>query len=106
MNGNSPPPDTKSINSDCPNPDIVASKKDHFGHKAWEWQCPYAEEAIVAGKGIEIKCSALQQTCCIDDNKVYFVNSPKTEPLRNFFETTLKYFGFKSEGKTQKKKTN
>ena len=102
MSGKSSPPSTKSINPDCPNPDIVANTKLHFGQQAWEWQCPHAEEVIVAGKGIKIKCSLLNQRCCVDDNQKYFVNSPKTEPLRSFFETTLKYFGVKTDGKTEK----
>lgn len=96
------PPNTKSINPECPNPDIIAHTKIHFGNKAWEWQCLHAQEVIIAGKGIEIKCSLRNQPCCIDDNQKYFVNSAKSEPLRIFFETTLKYFGVKPGSKSDK----
>lgn len=99
MKADGQPPKAKDINPECPEPDNVAKVKNHFGKKAWEWQCPHAVEAMVEGKGIVINCSALGRHCCIDDNKDYFVSSPKIEPLRNFFETTLKYFGSKPDDK-------
>ena len=108
MSKHKAPPAAREINSECPSPDLIAQKKDHFGKKAWEWQCPHAVEALVAGKGILITCSALNRQCCIDDSKEYFVSSPKIEPLRSFFETTMKYFGVRNDAgkETKSKKHN
>jgi len=103
MSSDSSPPKTKNISEDCPNPDIVAHKKVHFGSSAWEWHCQFAKEVIVDGKGIEIRCSRLDQICCIDDNQRYFVNSSSSEPLRLFFNTTLKYFGIKTAPRKKNK---
>ncbi len=93
------PPTTGEISAECPCPEIVASQKNHFGRKCWEWQCDYAHEVLVEGKGMVIECSALHRQCCIDDNTDYFVSSPKIEPLKSFFETTMKYFGIKNSDK-------
>ncbi len=97
MDTNKNPPTTKEVNPDCPNPDIVAKYKDHFGNPAWEWQCTYAVETHIAGKGIVINCTKLNRQCCIDDNDQYFVNPPEIDPLKFFLNTTRKYFGLKTD---------
>ena len=90
------PPHAGDICGHCPNPDVVSTLKIHFGKPAWEWECPYAEELHVLGEGIEIVCSKLDGSCCVDNNKDYFVVSPNIYPLRSFLEATKKYLGIKS----------
>jgi hypothetical protein len=90
------PPCSGDICSGCPNPDIIASRKTHFGKPAWEIECAHAEELHILGEGIEIICSKLNSPCCVDNNRDYFVNSPKISPLRNFFEASLRYLGKKN----------
>ena len=90
------PPHAGDISDKCPNPHVVATLKTHFGKPAWELECPYAEELHVLGEGIEILCSQLDGSCCVDDNNNYFVVSPKIYPLRSFLEATKKYLGIKS----------
>ena len=90
------PPHAGEICTKCPNPGVVATRKIHFGKPAWELECPYAEELHVLGEGIEIVCSRLDGSCCVDDNKDYFVVSPKIYPLRSFLEATKKYLGITS----------
>ncbi|PID44150.1 MAG: hypothetical protein CSB48_02585 [Proteobacteria bacterium] len=97
MNTNKEPPSAREINPECPNPDMVAKYKDHFGNHAWEWDCANAVETHEAGKGIVIHCSKLNRLCCIDDNDKHFVNAPKVDPLQFFLNTTRKYFGMKSD---------
>ncbi|MEN8132923.1 MAG: hypothetical protein ABFS45_22650 [Pseudomonadota bacterium] len=89
------PPHAGDICSSCPNPTITAIRKMHFGKPAWELECPYADEIHAVGKGIEIHCSALDGLCCVDNNRDYFVTSPKIYPMRSFLEATLKYLGIK-----------
>jgi len=96
-------PNAGSISTKCPNPEIEAHAKKHFGQQAWEWNCPHVKEGIVAGKGIEITCRLLNQPCCIDDNQHYFVNPAKSKPLRGFLTATLQYFSMTTEANNNEK---
>ena len=86
-------PRAGQISPDCPNPDIVAQRKDHFGNAAWDFTCCHALEIYVKDSGIRIKCAVLDAPCCVENSRDVFVNSASVDPLRNFFETTLGYFG-------------
>ncbi len=87
------PPCASDVCGDCPNPDIIATSKVHFGAEAWEFECLHALEIHVTGEGITIDCAKLTVPCCVDNSKDVFVNSPKISPMRSFFETTMKYLG-------------
>ena len=89
------PPSAAEFCARCPNPDIVARSKDHFGRSAWEFECAYAKELHVNGRGIVISCDALNDACCVDDGQNAFVNSQTVLHLRDFFEATLQYLGLK-----------
>ena len=79
----------------CPNPDIVARRKDHFGKSTWEFDCEFAKELHVTGKGIVISCEALNSACCVDNGQDTFVNSQAVLSLREFFEASLRYLRLK-----------
>lgn len=42
-----------------------------------------------------VKCAELDSPCCVEDSHDVFVGSPDVNPLKDFFETTLGYLGFK-----------
>ncbi len=86
-------PRAGDVCEDCPNPDIIAQRKVHFGKKTWEFECEYAVEIHVTGEGITIDCAKDSKSCCIDDSQKIFVNSPKISPMRSFFEITMGYLG-------------
>lgn len=79
----------------CPNPDLIACRSKHFGRDVWLFECEQAAEVFVRDKGIIIKCSGTNDSCCVEDGKDVFVGSPKINRSRNFLETTLIYLGLK-----------
>lgn len=89
------PPLAGDINSECPNPDMVATRRSHFGHGVWQFECPHADEVYATEKGIVIRCAVSNSYCCVDDGKEIFVSSPEISPLKDFLETTLNYLGLK-----------
>lgn len=90
------PPLAGSICPTCPNPDIVAVRNVRFGTATWDFECHQAIEVYVQDSGISIKCSTLDGPCCVENGRDVFVNSPTVDPLRSFFDTTLKYLGIKT----------
>lgn len=89
------PPSAVQLCARCPNPGIVARRKDHFGKGAWEFECGHARELHVSGAGIVIGCDALNEACCVDDGQNIFVNAQSALPLRDFLEASLRYLGLK-----------
>jgi hypothetical protein len=92
------PPRAGEISAQCPNPDMVAQSKDHFGNAAWDFACRHALELYVKDSGIQIKCSVLNGPCCVENSRDVFVNSSSADPLKSFFETTLKYLRIGPKG--------
>ncbi len=87
---------TTDVCAECPNSQLEAQQKLHFGRAAWEFCCEYATELHVTNKGIVVQCSARNgNTCCVDNNRDIIVNSQEIFPLRAFFEATLKYLRLK-----------
>lgn len=89
------PPRAGDICNSCPNPDMIAARKSHFGRSAWHFECTQAIEFYVQDSGIKIRCSGLGGPCCVENSHDVFVGSPEFNPLKGFFETTLEYFGLK-----------
>ena len=92
---NDTPPRAGDICPSCPNPDIFATRKGHFGRSVWSFECPQVIELYVKNSGIVIKCSGLDGPCCVEDNWDFFVSSPTLNPLKDFFEATLEYLRIK-----------
>lgn len=92
---NDDPPRAGELGATCPNPDLLACKRTHFGREVWHFECAQAVEVSARDKGIVIKCSGLGGICCVEDGKDVFVGSPSINPFKNFLETTLGYLGLK-----------
>ena len=89
------PPCASEICSTCPNPELVAARKSHFGRIVWHFECNQAVEFYAQDSGIVIKCAELDGPCCVENSRDIFVGSPDINPLKEFFETTMEYLGFK-----------
>ena len=89
------PPRTGRLSAMCPNPDLIASKRKHFGREVWHFECAQAVEVLAKDSGIFIKCSGLKGFCCVDDGNDFFVGSPDVNSLKDFLQTTLGYLGLK-----------
>jgi hypothetical protein len=94
-NPNDNPPRAGEICATCPNSDLVAAKKAHFGRQVWHFECSQAIELYAKDSGIVIKCSGLDGPCCVENSRDVFVGSPDINPLKEFLETTLGYLGLK-----------
>ena len=92
---NDDPPRAGELCATCPNPDLVAVRKVHFGNKVWHFECSYAIEVHAQDSGILIRCSGLDGPCRVENNQDVFVGSPDINPLKEFLETTLGYLGLK-----------
>ncbi len=79
----------------CPNPTILATRKSHFGRETWTFECTQAIEIMAKDGRFLVKCAELDSPCCVEDSHDVFVGSPDVNPLKDFFETTLGYLGFK-----------
>lgn len=89
------PPCAGEVSARCPNPDLVASRRNHFGREVWHFECPKAVEVFAKDRGIVIKCAGFDGYCCVEDGKDIFVGSPDINPFKDFLETTLSYLGLK-----------
>lgn len=92
---NHKPPRTSELCATCPNPDLIACQRSHFGREVWHFECPRAVEVLARDRGIVIQCSGLEGFCCVEDGKEVFVGSPDINPFKDFLETTLNYLGLK-----------
>ena len=59
--------------------------------------CPTCQAIEIMAKDgrFLVKCAELDSPCCVEDSHDVFVGSPDVNPLKDFFETTLGYLGFK-----------
>jgi len=89
------PPRSGELSATCPNPDLVAFRRKHFGRDVWHFECPQAVEVFAKDSGIVIKCSGLDGFCCVEDGEDIFVGSPNINSFKDFLETTLSYLGLK-----------
>ena len=89
--GKSQAPTTASYDADCPMPDLVARRVRHFGHDAWEFECPHAIQVQVVGSGLTIACAVRDEACRVENGVSVFVNSPKIELLKGFLTATAKH---------------
>jgi len=89
------PPRTGEFCPHCPKSDLVAFRKDHFGNKAWHFECPFATETFVEGSGFVVTCSDLDRQCGVENGQDVFVYCRNAEILKSFFETSLRYLGMK-----------
>jgi hypothetical protein len=89
------PPRAGELCTDCPNPDLIAHRRTHFGREVWHFECTQAVEVFAVDRGIYVNCSGLNGCCCVEDGKDVFVGSPEINPLKNFLDTTLNYLGLK-----------
>ena len=95
MESNSPPR-AGEISATCPNPDLVACRRTHFGREVWHFECAQAVEvSVMYSAGIVIKCSGLDGFCCVEDGEDVFVDSPDISSFKAFLETTMSYLGLK-----------
>jgi len=92
---NQNPPRAGDLSPTCPNPDLIACRRKHFGRDVWHFECAQAVEAFTKDSGIFIKCSVLDGFCCVEDGNDVFVGSPDIKSFRDFLETTLRYLGLK-----------
>jgi len=92
---NDNPPRAGGLGATCPNPDLVACRRTHFGREVWHFECAQAVEVFTMDKGIFVNCSGLNGLCCVEDGKDVFVGSPEINPLKDFLETTLTYLGLR-----------
>jgi hypothetical protein len=92
---NQNPPRAGKLCALCPNPDLTACRRKHFGRDVWHFDCAQAVEVLAKDSGILIRCSGLNGFCCVDDGNDVFVGSPDINPLKDFLATTLSYFGLK-----------
>ena len=92
---NDDPPRAGKISAMCPNPELIACRRKHFGREVWHFECAQAVEVLAKGRGISIKCSGLDGFCCVDDGNDVFVGSPEINSIKGFLETTLNYLGLK-----------
>jgi hypothetical protein len=89
------PPRAGEVSAMCPNPELIARTRKHFGRDVWHFDCAQAVEVLAKESGILIKCSGLNGFCCVDDGNDFFVGSPDVNSLKVFLETTLSYLGLK-----------
>ena len=89
------PPRAGELCATCPNPDLIARRRKHFGRDVWHFDSALAVEVLAKDSGILIKCSGLNGFCCVDDGNDVFVGSPDINSLKDFLETTLSYLGLK-----------
>lgn len=89
------PPRAGDLCASCPNPDLVACRRRHFGREVWYFECAQAVEVFATDKGIVIKCAESDGFCCLEDSKEIFVGSPGINLFKEFLETTLSYLGLK-----------
>lgn len=89
------PPRAGELSTKCPNPDLVACRRKHFGRDVWHFECAQAVEVFAKDSGIYIKCSGLNGSCCVEDGNDVFVGSPNINSFKDFLETTLSYLGLK-----------
>lgn len=89
------PPRAGELNNGCPNPDLVATRRNHFGRDVWHFECVHAVEVVAKDRGIVIRCAGSDGYCCVEDGMDIFVGSPEINPLKDFLETTLNYLGLK-----------
>lgn len=89
------PPRAGGLSATCPNPDLAACRRTHFGREVWHFECAQAVEVSAMDRGIVIKCSGLDKFCCVEDGEDVFVDSPDINPFKDFLETTMSYLGLK-----------
>ena len=78
---NDNPPRAGEISATCPNPDLVACRRAHFGREVWHFECAQAVEVSAGDRGIVIKCCGLDGFCCVEEGKDVFVGSPDINPF-------------------------
>jgi hypothetical protein len=92
---NQNPPRTGDFGAACPNPDLIAHRRKHFGRDVWHFECEQAVEVFAKDRGIVVKCSLINGLCCVEDGNDVFVGSPNINTLKDFLEATLNYLGLK-----------
>ena len=92
---NQNPPRAGQLSPACPNPDLIACRRKHFGRNVWHFECAQAVELFTKDSGILIKCSSLNEICFVEDGKDVFVGPPDINSIKTFLETTLSYLGLK-----------
>lgn len=92
---NQNPPRAGELSATCPNPDLIACGRRHFGRNVWYFECNHAVELFAKDSGILIKCSRLDGICSVEDGNDVFVGSPDINSVKDFLQTTLRYLGLK-----------